>query len=664
MVAAAPIWTAEEQALWRPRDKLSPSQWATKNRRIVSKDAAEPGPWRHERAPWAVEILDALGPEGPREVILMKSARVAGTETLLNWKGWITDESPGPMALCFPTIEDAREYVNEELKPFLSQHETLAKHLLGEDGKDSFKKSVIQLDHMRTRVVWATSARKLSRWTAKYLAGDEVDKWPPFVGRDADPISLFRRRNQTHGDNGAKLYLTSTPTTPLGAIAREFASCDERRYFHVPCPHCGTLQRLTWSGVRWPKIEGLDKDALAARVSLDELAWYECSSCKGRIEERHRSAMVAAGRWQSEGYEGDERPRAEKVGYHISALYSTLGITIHRIVATFLRAIAAKARGLFDPFFEFVTQVLGEPFEDTQDAIGVPLLAAKKEKGHRARVVPAWAGRVLSVADTQKNHFVWLTAAWGRDMRFRVIDRGTAASFQELEQKTLGARYCVEGYDLARDGRTTVTLSPQRLFIDAGGGGVNVEKDSSRTHEVYQYALSRPGRVKPLKGWGGHGSPSSRISENKVHYTPPGHKATPLDVRLLILDTQSLKDVLAKYLREGIDPAGPVERIEIAAELLDAEMIKQMTAERKVPVKRGAARMLRWEAIPGRERDIWDCLVYQIAAAEVEGVVTSEPPEHLARIWSERSRGGPPPTRPGKEDVPWVDGSNWWGPRG
>ena len=269
MLPAAPVWTAEERAAWRPRDRLTPSAWAAARRRIVSKDAAEPGPWRHERAPWAVEILDALGADSPyREVVFMKSARVEGTETLLNWAGWITEEEPAPLALCYPTIEDAREYVQEELRPFLLEDETLAAHLLGDEGKDSFRKSTIQLDHMRLRVVWATSARRLARWTARYLAGDEIDKWPPFVGKDADPISLFRRRNQTYGDR-AKLYLTSTPTTPLGAIAREFASCNDRRYFHVPCPRCGTLQRLCWAQVKWPKIEGLDRERVrgdAARL--------------------------------------------------------------------------------------------------------------------------------------------------------------------------------------------------------------------------------------------------------------------------------------------------------------------------------------------------------------------------------------------------------------
>lgn len=658
MSPAAPVWTAEERAHWRPRDRLTPSAWAAARRRIVSKDAAEPGPWRHERAPWAVEILDALGADSPyREVVFMKSARVAGTETLLNWTGWVVDEEPAPLALCYPTIEDAREYVQEELGPFLREHDTLATHLLGEEGKDSFKKSVVQLDHMRLRVVWATSARRLARWTARFLAGDEIDKWPPFVGRDADPISLFRRRNQTYGDRG-KLYLTSTPTTPLGAIAREFASCNDRRYFHVPCPHCGVEQRLCWAQVKWPKIEGLDREQLADRVALDGLAWYECISCHGRIEERQRAGMVAAGRWQSEGYEGDERPKSERVGYHISALYSTLGITLHRIVATFLRALAAKARGLFDPFFEFVTQVLGEPFEDTQDSIGSPLLALKKEKAHRARIVPAWAGRLLTTVDTQKSTLKWLTCAWSRDLRMRVLDRGVAASFAELEQRTLGARYFVEGYETPKDGRTTVALAPQRLFIDVGGGGLNASGDSSRTHEVYQFALSRPGRVRPVKGWGGQGEPGARISENRVMYTPPGQKASPLDVRLLVLDTQALKDLLAKYLREGIEPPGARELLEIPAELLDADMVRELTAEKKVPVKRGAARVLRWEAIPGRAHDYWDCLVYQLAAAEVEGVITSPGPEELARTWLETAQGGP--RRPDREDPPWVDGSGWW----
>lgn len=661
MLPAAPVWTAEERAHWRPRDRLTPSAWAAARRRIVSKDAAEPGPWRHERAPWAVEILDALGPGGPREVVFVKSARVAGTETGLNWGGWIVDESPAPWGICFPTIEDAREYLQEELRPFLGQH--ARQHLLGEDGADSFVKSGVRMDHMRIRVVFATSARRLARWTAKRAFGDEVDKWPAFVGKDGSPIALLRRRLQTFGEE-SKLYLTSTPTTKTGNIWREFQACADRRYFWVPCPHCGDLQRLVWTQLRWPDLPGLDLRAQAERISAERLAWYECGSCKGRIDEQHRAAMAAAGRWRSEGYDFGERPPAERVGYHISALYSTLGITLHAIVATRLRALAAKAEGDIGPLFEFVTQVLGLPYEDEVDAITDPLLMAKKARNRGpARVVPAWAARLICTADTQAKHFKWMTAAWGRGKRARVIDRGRAESFQELEQKTLGARYAVEGYEVDRGPLRAVHVAPSRLYIDSGGGGLNETGDRSRTMDVYAFALARAGRVQPVKGWGGKGMPAALISDRRIKYEPPGAKpgAAAMHVRLLVLDTQTLKDQLAAYLREGIEPPGPDERLEIAAELLDEQMVRELTAESKVMESRGGARVLVWQGLPGRCWDYWDCLVYQLAAAEVEGVVTLPGPEELARTWAERARGGPP-RRPGEERPPWVDGTNWWGP--
>jgi len=90
------------------------------------------------------------------------------------------------------------------------------------------------------------------------------------------------------------------PTTLSG---HAFAEGDKRHYF-LPCPHCGTLQTLKWSQMRWP---GDDRAK----------AFYVCEHCGESISEREKQSMVAQGEWRSTAA-GD----GKTASFHISALYS------------------------------------------------------------------------------------------------------------------------------------------------------------------------------------------------------------------------------------------------------------------------------------------------------------------------------------------------------
>src|SRR4029078_1143 len=82
---------------------------------------------------------------------------------------------------------------------------------------------------------------------------------------------------------------------------------DQRRY-NVPCPHCGDLQ--------WLKFERLRRERGAP-----ETAVYACEHCEEPIEERHKATMLPGGFWEPTAVTQDP----DCIGFHISALYSSLG---------------------------------------------------------------------------------------------------------------------------------------------------------------------------------------------------------------------------------------------------------------------------------------------------------------------------------------------------
>src|SRR5690606_19035622 len=49
-----------------------------------------------------------------------------------------------------------------------------------------------------------------------------------------------------------------------------------------------------------------------------------------------------------------------------------------------------------------------------------------------AKVVPAWASRIVMTVDTQKDHFWFVVRAWGAGFRSRRLHHGRVATFEEL----------------------------------------------------------------------------------------------------------------------------------------------------------------------------------------------------------------------------------------
>ena len=55
-----PAWIMPALEVLRPRERLTVSQWAEKNR-VLPDGNAIPGPWRNNVTPYLVEIMDTFG---------------------------------------------------------------------------------------------------------------------------------------------------------------------------------------------------------------------------------------------------------------------------------------------------------------------------------------------------------------------------------------------------------------------------------------------------------------------------------------------------------------------------------------------------------------------------------------------------------------------------
>lgn len=85
----------------------------------------------------------------------------------------------------------------------------------------------------------------------RFLVLDEVDGFPNDVDGEGSPSDLAIKRTSTFSRK--KIFKLSTPTLEgVSVIEKDFENTD-MRYYHVPCPDCGALQKLVFKQLKWEK---------------------------------------------------------------------------------------------------------------------------------------------------------------------------------------------------------------------------------------------------------------------------------------------------------------------------------------------------------------------------------------------------------------------------
>src|SRR3989338_1157199 len=276
---------------WVLPEKITVSVWADRHRRLDVKTSAEPGQWSTSRTPYLKGIMDAFTDPYVDEITVMAASQVGKTEAMYNMLGFVLDQDPGPTLMVMPRADDAKSVSYNRIKPMIETSPALSRYL--PKNADEITKLEYHFDRMILYFAGSNSPADLASRPIRYLFLDEVDKYPRFSGREADPIKLAQERQKTFWNK--KTVKVSTPTTREGYIFREYEKSDKRR-FYVPCPHCGRYQTLVFGQIKWPKEE-----ASAERIKNDRLAWYECVHCHGRIEDIHKQRMMLNCEWIAEG---------------------------------------------------------------------------------------------------------------------------------------------------------------------------------------------------------------------------------------------------------------------------------------------------------------------------------------------------------------------------
>jgi phage terminase large subunit GpA-like protein len=614
--AAAPrIATAVARAL-QPRRPVTVSQWADGERVLSAKGSAEPGRWRTSRNPPLREPMDCLSVRSTvQDVVLKFPIQFGKTEVAVNWLGYTMDHDPAPIMVCLPGEVSMNKWVAQKLNPMLEETPAAQRALTSTASRDSsntrtfkdFAGGQLYLEH-------AGSPSRLKSTTVKKLIVDEVDEFAGnLVGGD-DPVDMLEGRTSSFPFTGKRLYISTPGVQGVSRIDYLWEKSDQRRY-HVPCPDCGHEQPLEWGGLHWSP-DGAQ-------------CWYVCRECGVCIDERHKPAMIAAGRWVP------EHPERKIRGYHINCLYYPIGLG-----PRWLDLVDKWRSAQGDPakLKTFVNDRLAETWEDPAMRAVKHNVIEDRAEPYKLRSAPAGVLAITAGVDTQDNRLAVHITGWGRGLACWTLD------YVEIPGDPSDDAVWVALTDLLNRpieyAPTGALMTIEAAAIDAGG---------HRTEDVKAFVRRRVIR-RPLCIFGAVPNNAPVLGKGRLQDVNWRGKLDKRGVMIHQVGTVAIKHWL--YARLSTDAEKePEDRLVHLSGDLPTEYFGGLVAETYNPTKN------RFEKRKGAPRnEPLDTWVYSFAAAH-------HPELRLHRLtkaeWDAREArlrgpapGAPPPATPPAAQAP------------
>ena len=554
---------------WTPPPDWKVSEWADRTRRLSSESSAEPGQWRTSRAEYQRGIMDAVNDPNTEQVILMTSAQVGKTEAINNVVGYHIDFDPCPMLVLQPTLDMAETWSKDRLAPMLRDTPEIGRKVTTGAKKSKNKILHKSFPGGHVTIAGANAPASLASRPVRLVLFDEVDRYPASAGNEGDPVNLAIKRTATFWNR--KILLVSTPTVKgVSRIEDAFEQTD-KRFYHIPCPRCGTHHRLMWANVRWK-----DKDP--------STALFQCPHCDGYFTNAEKNSAVRQGKWIATAlFRG-------KAGFHLSELYSPWR-TLAEVVRDFF-----DAQGSPEKLQVWINTSLGETWEEGGKVFDENELMGRRE--NYGADVPNRALILTAGVDVQPDRLEIETVGWGAGEESWSVDYHVINGDPDIPEGSPGSPwtdltdYLRKNWQHESGQELTVSYS----FIDSGG---------SNTQAVYNYVKRhKGGRVFAIKGRGGEGLPIVGAPNRKRS----GKLKRPVD--LYIIGVDNAKAVVMKRLE--IESPGP-GYCHFPAER-DVSWFRGLTAETMVTKMVKGRPKREWKVIEGRRNEPLDCRVYAFAA--------------------------------------------------
>lgn len=398
--AAEPIVANVLARSLAPRKPMRVSEWAARYRVLSSKGSQEPGPWRNDRNPLLVEIMDCFSARSPvRDVVARLPIQFGKSELEVNILGYTMCENPMPIIVALPAEVSMNKWIDQKLNPLIEETPAIQSVMTSLSSREaSNRRSFKDFQGGQLYVEHAGAPVRLKSTSAGLVLADEFSSFASLLKSGDDPSEMLDGRTSAFPSKYKRLKV-GTPEIAGRCRISELYDKSDRRLWYVPCPECSHEQPLQWAGLMW--------------TPDGSQCWYVCRECGAAIDEYQKTTMIAKGGWVP------EEPGALIRGYHANALYYPMGLgpRWHE-----LERMWRDAQGDNAKLKTFINDRLAEPWEDpAMRGVKFNVIEDRAEP-LPLRPVPSWVLAVTAGIDTQDNRLAVQIVGWGKGMTCWPID--------------------------------------------------------------------------------------------------------------------------------------------------------------------------------------------------------------------------------------------------
>ena len=570
-------------AVFKAPENITVSQWADRYRILQAENSAESGKWKTKRTPYLKEIMDAFTDPRVKVVVIAACAQLGKTEALLNMIAYMIDQDPGPAMLIMPTVDMVEDTSKRRLSPMFRDTKPLIAKVASEKSRNS-NNTITKKSYpggMLT-LVGANSPAPLAGVPARYVFGDEIDRWTKAAGKEGDPWGLVQARTITFYNS--KMVAVSTPTVKDDSKIEDLFKLGTREYWSVQCPDCEEYSYIKFDNIRfdYKTIEhGRDKQYIVENIGW---ACPHCGCIHNENTVKHQPM-----KWVPES------PEAIKNGYRSFWIngFSSPWLSWEYIITRFLQAGTdpEKLKVVYNTLF-------GELWSQRVDVGDEEELMSRAED--YGAELPEGVLALTCGVDTQDDRLEYEVVGYGFFEENWGIERGIIQGRPDNPETWIKLDGVLDHAYSYKNGRT---LRISLCFVDEGG---------HFSKEVWEQCAMRPGRMWAVKGSSIPGYPyTSRAKKIEVQ-TPDGR---PYTTYHYIIGTDAGKERIMSGLKV-LEPGARMSHFPTDKEKgYDIHYFHGLLSEAPEMQENGG---WKWKKLPGHDRnEALDCRNYANAAFKI-----------------------------------------------
>ena len=586
------------QNLLEPAKRQTIPEWMAENFRLPS-DTSEPGLYNPKRAPYQIEVLNAMSPQNPaRQINLCFGTQMGKTISEVGGMGYYCACYPRAQGFAFSNDGELKSFVKTKFDPVMRTNPEI-KRLFGQGSRstgDTVTEKLYPGGFLK--FISANTEASMRSYSVAVMFADEIDTYPANVGGNGDPIDQLTNRTATFADT-RKLIFSSTPANEYSLILTQMDQSTYEKY-NVRCPHC--QQYLTF------EIDYFNYSTSEGGQEVDD-AWMECPHCGYLIRNRDKTWMLDPDNGAKWVPTNPDAP-PENRGFFLPSFYAPEGwVSWKQLAQRWHNARSQKDEAKrLNMLTSFYNTALCKQYHELMDTPDTRVIMQRGADSLQKRgIAPNWVSAITTGGDVQGNRLEITVMGWGRRMRHIPIDHfilqlqpGEELTdinnglWDEYATKILGGMWEREDGFVLRSIANGLDRSYQSRTID-------------NLYRRFQVPTFHPVRgVSDPKGLSV--MPTRRQTRTNREETPVVYYDVPVD---------QIKAVVYRDLvkKEGTGVYSYVEFPDGYSE----EFYEQLVSEHLVLNPK--TNLQQWEKIRDRN-EILDCFVYNYAMAYIAGLDT------------------------------------------